>query len=375
MGATNMTKETKNSLIEVREKDSKNVKSKISPVAPVLPPFQSRKDRIGRYFTEHLKSFVFDEFSEPYLNKVNDMDFMRGVPIPLRQEDLEMFKGGEGLKTLHIAENMSWVMGIDPKFKYVSKYVEFMNKFFNHKILDGLLKEGRDAAEKEDFDNAIIHFRAALILKPDYLHAMYSYARVCREFYELGKDDDYRGRFKRESTEYFELITRVHPKFAQAYYYLGYDYLNLGLYQKAVLVWEEFLKKNGLPKDRKEIKERLIQLQQPITIEKGYNSVLAGRWKEGIETLEPFLSTNFKSWWPLHYYLGVAYGRTGDSAKAVASFKRVLGINGSHVETMTELADLYAKSKDKENERKYRQKAELILSKAGNAVHSEGEED
>ena len=102
---------------------------------------------------------------------------------------------------------------------------------------------------------------------------------------------------------------------------------------------------------------------------------MAGRWDEGIETLEPFLKTSFKGWWPLHYYLGVAYARTGSNGKAVASFKRVLGINGSHAESMKELADLYAKSKDKENEQKYRRKAELILSSIADQDQSKGKED
>ena len=106
----------------------------------------------------------------------------------------------------------------------------------------------------------------------------------------------------------------------------------------------------------------MAQLEQPISIEKGCNAVLAGRWREGLDILEPFLDTKFKGWWPLHYYLGVAYARTGSNAKAVASFKRVLGINGSHLESIKELADLYALSGDKENERKYRKKAELIMA-------------
>jgi tetratricopeptide (TPR) repeat protein len=365
--------------IETREKKEVdapvNVKSKISPVAPVLPPFQSREDRVGRYFKKHLKNFLFDEFSDSFLSRQKNLDFMRGVPIPLRHEDYQLFNGGEGLKILHIAENMAWVMGIDPKFEYTPQYVEFMNQFFNYKVVEGLVKEGRDAAEREDFDNAIIHFRAALVLKSDYLHAMYSYARVCREFYLRGDDDKYIGRFKAESMEYFELLTQVHPRFAQAYYYLGYDYLNLGLYQKAALVWQEFLRRSTNFKDKKEIRQRLAQLEQPITIEKGCNAILAGRWYEGLEILEPFLDTNFKGWWPLHYYLGVAYARTGSNAKAVASFKRVLGINASHVESMNELADLYAISKDRENEKKYRQKAELILSQIAEQEKKDKEQE
>ncbi|HZK01434.1 MAG TPA: tetratricopeptide repeat protein, partial [Anaerovoracaceae bacterium] len=231
-----------------------------------------------------------------------------------------------------------------------------------------------DFAEKGDFDTAIIYFRAALVLKSDYLHAMYSYARVCREFYLKGDNDDFIGRFKRESMEYFELLTEVHPRFAQAYYYLGYDYLNLGLYQKASLVWQEYLRRSNNFKDKKEIRQRLEQLEHPLTIERGYNAVLAGRWDEGLDILEPFVDTSFKSWWPLHYYLGVAYARMGRNGKAMASFKRVLGANGSHVESMLELADLYALSKDRKNERKYREKAELILSRIENDENREGNE-
>ncbi len=115
-------------------------------------------------------------------------------------------------------------------------------------------------------------------------------------------------------------------------------------------------------------------MEQPLIIEKGYNAVLAGRWQEGMDLLEPFLSTSFKDWWPLHYYLGVAYERTGRKSDAVGSFKRVLGINGSHVESMQELADLYATAKDKENEEKYRNKAELILSRLKDTEQEEGED-
>jgi len=64
----------------------------------------------------------------------------------------------------------------------------------------------------------------------------------------------------------------------------------------------------------------------------------------------------------MSYYLGVAYARTGNRKEALESFRRVLKINGSHVETMEELAEIYAEAGDKENEKKYRKKAELIRS-------------
>ncbi|MEG0662385.1 MAG: hypothetical protein RR472_03830, partial [Anaerovoracaceae bacterium] len=222
----------------------------------IRPPEESdirmREDRIGRYLQKHLNKFVFVEFSDAFLEKSKVKDIMKGIPIPLRKSDVKLFAGGEGLKPTHIAENMAWVMGCDPKFKYTQHYVDYLNKLFNYKIYEGMMKVGRDAAEQEDFDNACIHFRASLCMKPDYLHSMYSYARVCRSMYLASGNREYIGRFKAESLDYFELLTETHPRFAQAYYYLGYAYLNLGLYAKASAAWKGFLKFTRHGKDRKE---------------------------------------------------------------------------------------------------------------------------
>lgn len=116
------------------------------------------------------------------------------------------------------------------------------------------------------------------------------------------------------------------------------------------------------PEDKSEIEIRLEQIKQPIKIEEGCNAVLSEKYELGIIILEPFLNTKFKNWWPMSYYLGIAYNRIGDKNEAIASFKRVLALNPSHLESMDELANIYAENKDKDNEKKYRTKAELIRS-------------
>ncbi|MBN7774229.1 tetratricopeptide repeat protein [Clostridium aminobutyricum] len=358
-------KDTRNKEQEAAEPKRNTLLSKMGLDNPVNrsdseTDIRKRPDRVGLYLKKYGSNFVFDEFSDAFLEKTGTKDLMKGVPIPLRQEDLEAFQGGEGLSTLHIAENMAWIMGIDPKFKYTEHYIAFLLKLYNYKIYEGILKEGRDAAEKEDFDSACIHFRATLCMKPDYLHGMYSYARVCREMYLKSTDEEYIGRFKAESIDYFELITEEHPNFAQAYYYLGYAYINMGLYTKAELAWKNFIDKSHNSQDRKEIKERMKQIADPIMIEKGCNDVMAGRYEYGLAILEPFLKTQFKTWWPLSYYLGVAHLALGDKKEAVTSFKRVLTINGSHLESMQALADIYASDGDRDNEVKYRKKIELV---------------
>ena len=321
---------------------------------------QIREDRIGKYFKKYLNKFVFVEFSDEFLAKTKGGEIMRGVPVPLRKKEIKDFAGGDGISMLVLGENMAWVMGCDPHFKYTKNYTEFLRGLYNRKLEEGMLKEGRDAAERGDMDNACIHFRAALCIRYDYLHAMYSYARACRAMYLNSRNEEYVGRFKAESLEWFELLTETHPRFAQGYYYLGYAYLNIGLYSKAQISWNSFLKFSKNNKDKKEIRKRIAQIEEPLQIEKGYNEVLAGRYETGIAILEPFLSSKFNDWWPLHYYLGIAYEMTGKRAEAVSSLKKVLQLNASHIETMKELLKIYEDEGSKENIKKYSKKIRIV---------------
>lgn len=321
-----------------------------------------REDRIGRYFKKYLNKFVFAEFSEEFLKSFKAADIMRGVPIPLRKQDIKDFDGGKGVDMLHIAENMAWVMGCDPHFKYTQSYVDCLMDIFGGKILDGILKEGRDTAELGDYDNACIHFRACLCLQPNNLHAMYSYARSCTKLYENSKNKEFVGRMKAEALDFYELITIIHPRHPNAYYYLGYAYLNMGYYVKAKLVWEDYLRRSRNNKDRNEIQKRLKQIEAPVQIEEGYNDIMAGRNEDGLKKLVPFLATDYISWWPLHYYIGVGYERTGKIEEAIEEFKEVLKKNGSHLETMEELYSIYSALGDTQNATKYRKKMEVIRS-------------
>lgn len=336
--------------------------------------FNKRPDRIGSYLKKHLDKFVFDEFSNSYLKKAEGkLDFLKGVPIPLRAEDVKEFHSDVGLSVLIIAENMAWIIGIDPKFKYADQYIEYMKMNFGKKIDEYISKEAKDAGELEKYDEACIHFRASLCVHFDYLDSMYGYARCLKKMYEDSNDETYIGNFKAEAFEYFELTTEIHPRFAQAYYYLGYMYLNMGLYAKAKLVWDEFLNRSKNGKDKKEIKQRLKQIAAPLEVEKGYNHVLAQRWEEGIEILEPYLETEYRDWWPLSYYLGVAYISAGRRDEAVISLKNVLKMNPSHIETMEELADIFEVEGKKDQVKKYRDKI-LLLKKGGYEEPSQAKE-
>jgi tetratricopeptide (TPR) repeat protein len=339
---------------------------------PAPVDFTKRNDRVERYLKKYASRYVFDRFSEEYLKR-GGLYFMRDVPVPLREEDLAAFRSQKGLSAMHIGENMACVMGASPTFPHTGSYIEFLRRGMSDRAAAGLVKAAKNAAEREEYDEACIRFRAALCLAPQDLAAMYGYARVCRAMYLASEDGEYIGRFKAEALEYFELTTEAHPRFPMAYYYLGYAYLNMGLYQKARLTWKGYLEHSSHPKDRREIKERIRQIADPIEIERGCNAVLAGRFAEGIAVLEPYLSSRYNDWWPLYYYLGAAYAGSDRKDEALDMFKRALKLNPSHVESMKELADIYEIDKKAELSAKYRAKAALIES-GGHAHRSENDE-
>lgn len=323
-----------------------------------------RVDRIKPFLEAHLNTFIFDEFSDEYLKATKLESLMKGVPIPLRKEDLEAFASTKGLGVNILAENMARVIGVDPKFRHAGKYVAFIERFLGKKGVELIVKEARREAERESYDEACIHYRAALVLRPDDLSALYGYARVCRAMYSLSDSPEYIGNFKAEALDYLELLTGLYPRYGQGWYYLGYMYLNMGLYSKAHMAWERFLPRSRLVKDRREIQTRMEQIQTPMEIERGYTAVMAGRWREGISILEPFVDSAYKDWWPLWYYLGEAWLNTGRVQEAKDAYIRVLRLNGTHIESMEALVDLYETEGNTEKAGKYRKKIALLTQDA-----------
>jgi len=319
-----------------------------------------RPDRVAGYLKHRMDELVFDEFTPDFLEKSGLTEVFSGVPIPLREEDRKDFSDPSGIRGSIIAENMARVLGIDPKCPYREAYIDFIERNFGNKAVDNITRKAKDFADKEEYEDACIYFRAGLVLKYNDLPSMYGYARVLRTMYSNGKKEEYIGNLKAESLDFFEMTTETYPRFDMGFYYLGYMYLNLGLYTKAKLAWKEFIGLSRILKDRREIAKRLGQLKDPVEIEKGYNAVLAGKWNTGIRILEPYKDSKFNDWWPLWYYLGVAYARKDRLKEAEDAFKRALKGSPRHIESMEELEDIYKQAGDKINQKKYRDKLTLL---------------
>lgn len=330
-----------------------------------------RMQRVGSYLTKYADALVFDHFQEEYLKREGIYEYMKEVPIPVSAQDVvESHKTG-GFHVINVARNMIRIIGINPEFPYVEQYLRYIRKYFNENVVEAVIRDGEERARQEQTEEALIYFRAALVMDPKQKYALFDYGLACRQLAENNEgasDEAYRGAMKADSIEAFEEVSGLYPEFAPPYYYLGYIYLNMGLYMKARLTFQMFLKLSEsvsmdpqvLAQQRKEAAERVDQLKEPTKIESGINHVLAGRPELGAKILAPYVDGDYDLWWPLHYYLGVAYVEMGRMEDAADRFLRVLQLNPSHRETMKELAEIYEAKGDQTMSEKYRRKAELL---------------
>ncbi len=315
-----------------------------------------RRDRIGKYLIPKLEDeFIFDEFSEDYLRRSELEDILTEVPIPIRKTEL-----GD-MTSLSVARNMAHVIGCDINFRYAANYIEYIQRAFKHDFVQLLLKEGVDSALNDDYETACIIFRACIQIEPENKDGFYCYGRACKDAYENSDEAEYIGRFKAESLEAFEHLTLLAKDFDKGFYFLGFAYLNMGLYIKAKLTWESFMELSQDKEMREEISELLEKLVEPSKIEEGYNAIISGRNEEGISILEPYEDDErFSSWWPLRYYLGVAYKELGSIPRAEELFIETLKLSPSNIDAMKELVDIYSAAGDQTNAEKYRAKIRIV---------------
>ena len=321
---------------------------------------KERKDRIGEYLIQHIdKEFLFDELSDSYLERAGIADILKGVPVPVRKTELS------SMSTVSLARNMAYVIGCDINFRYRENYLAYILRNFTAEIAKPLINEGVEMASKEQYEDACAIFRAALMIRPGDRDALYCYGRACKDAYENGTGEEYVGRFKAESLEAFERLTLEHPDYDMGFYFLGFAYVNLGLYIKSKLTWERFLELSENGELRAEVRDLTDRLAEPCRIEEGYNAVLAGRQEEGIAILSDYEEDpRFNTWWPLWYYLGMAYQGLEEPEEAESRFLKVLQYSPSNTDAMEELVKLYEASGNEEKAEKYRKKILLVRENA-----------
>ena len=336
-----------------------------------------KKDRISKYLIPLNKDMLFGELSEDFIRAMGAQGILDGIPVPVSE-------GGNGqIAVRSIVLDMAKVIGGDPDFIYADRYLAYIKAAAGEQAEPMLVSEAASLADSGRFEEACMLLRTALAIDPRSRVALYLYGRACKACYEAaseseipggpGSAEEYIGAFKAESMDIFEVLTMMHPDFAMGYYFLGYAYLNLGLYLKAKLTWDDFIRYSsraseneaGMDSDqleelRREISGMLLDLEQPVMIEKGCNQIMGGDFAGGRDTLSQFKEGRYENWWPLWYYLAVAEASLGNAEEAIRDYRKVLTLTPSNTDVMEELAAVYEATGDMANAAKYRTKIEVV---------------
>lgn len=297
---------------------------------------------IEKHLKKHVDDVVFIELKNENAIEVNGYTLDPEIPMPILLKDfVEKVKGKEekDIPVTSIASGAIYILGIDPEFKYKEAYIAFL-KAFHEQPLHYLLGMGFTEINNSNYMNALICFRGALVLEPDSLDALYNMGRCCEDIADQNEGKKLEQEFTQAAIDVFERISEVYPESHLGYYHLGFHYANQKAYTKAEDAWRTALKLDIDENKEMELVEKLIELQDKVTYEEGYQLVLAGRSQEGLEKLLS-IEDKYQDWWNLLFFIGLAYRNMEQYEEALRYYKKVLVHHPKHPETHNEIGLTY----------------------------------
>lgn len=298
---------------------------------------------VNEYFLNMTDRISFVELKENAELNIKGYTLEKGLPLPIVTNTLveEIKKGslGDQLNVSHIVEGMIYILGIDMNFKYNSQYKDILYRF-NPKIEDFMLYTGLKLDEEGKHDDSAIVFRALVNINGKNINGLFNYAiqleRIAKKLIESNREE--KGNdFLKESTDILESILDLEPKYALAYYKLGYHYKNYGQFLKARLMWEKYLNLDDDKVRLQEIREEISLINDDAEYEEGLNYISRGNYNKALDKLYPLLQRHNDNW-NLFYMAGLAYKGTRDYEMAVENFAEAINLGGEHPDLYNELA-------------------------------------
>lgn len=297
---------------------------------------------ISEYFKDKTKNLSFIEIKPNSYIDINGYKVDNKVPLPIVIDELvEEIKTGnvnEEIKISSIVNGMIYTIGVDPEFVYNDIYKEILLKY-DEKIESYILFSAIKFLKNGKLDDGLIYLRALVNINPKNEKALYNYSLALEEkgkrLYDVGmkqKGDI----FLNESRQILEEITNINPKYALAYYNLGFYYRNSKQFKKCQLTWQKYMQLGDDPSKIEEIRQNLLLIDDCVQYEEGYNAVLNGDPLEGLKKLLPLLE-RYNDWWNLYFMIGLAYRFLDNYKKAKEYYNKVLELNADQIDTLNEI--------------------------------------
>lgn len=293
------------------------------------------------YFLDKAENISFIEIKPDSMVYIKDYKIGHEVPLPLIVDELinEIKKGTakDEVKVSSIINGMIYIIGADPEFKFTQQYKEILYHY-DEKIEEYILYMGLKKINENVFEDGIVWLRALYNINDKNLMGKYNYALALEEKSRrlFTIKNNMGSVFLNSSTNVFEEIINEDPSFDLAYYKLGYHYKNSQQYLKSSLMWEKYIQLGKDTEMLEEIRENLESMQDDIIYEEGYNLVLSGDPKAGLEKLLP-LKEKYVDWWNLFFMIGLGYRQLGMYHEAINEFETVLDFAPNQVDALNEL--------------------------------------
>lgn len=260
------------------------------------------------------------------------------MPIPILLKDLQKkVKGVEtsDIELNKIVDGMIFILGIDLDFKYRDEYVEFL-KTIDSTIGNKILNNAIVSANKGDKKDALVLFRASIVIDGKTLDNIYNYGRCCGEIAFENADSESGKKYNNESFNAFKYLVKNHPDSPLGYYHLGFLYSNAKKYEQAMKCWKKTLSLDIDDNKYDEVLKNIKKLSDKAEYERGYKLILNQRAQEGLEILKT-LEQDHAEWWNLMFFIGLGYRMIEEYEEAIKYFNKVLALNSGHIETYNEI--------------------------------------
>lgn len=297
---------------------------------------------LNEYFIQKTENVSFIEIKPDSFVYINNYKISSEVPLPLTIDELisEIKEGTaeEELKISSIINGMIYTIGADPEFEFCDQYIEILYNY-DKKIEEYILYVGLKKINENVFEDGMVWIRALYHINSKNLMGKYNYALALEEKARrlLSINDTKMGKtFLTSSTNIIEEIIAENPSFDLAYYKLGYHYRNSQQYVKGSLMWEKYLQLGKDDEMLDEVRENLEAMKDDIIYEEGYNEILSGNPRTGLEKLLS-LKEKYVDWWNLFFMIGLGYRQVGMYKEAISEFETVLDFAPDQVDALNEL--------------------------------------
>lgn len=299
------------------------------------------KSNMDKYFLELTDKLAFLQIEESTLKGFGKVpsDFA----IPIFVTDIKnQATGADGFSTEQIASAILYLLGIDPDFKFHREYREFLKNAVDRP--ESFASElAIQKYELKSYKDAMVYFRAAMVLKEDEIFPFFNYGQIAMEFSLNTNDKDLEKDLVQEAAYSFEKVLHLDEKEPLANFQLGLILREKGELQKALSHLQkaveygdgEIREKAQLLVCDIDMYERLVNAEEKIA-EGQYEAALAEL--EGQKTDGLILELRYQ----VLFAKGFCHKALGNFEEAINIYSDALAIHNQDTLLLAELGVCYA---------------------------------